>query len=104
MTMTKIVNKLNQRVRTDRAQNASQSVDSCGALQTAGNRGDFAEFSRKTAEGQEMLVFYCLNCTQSFRAQGREDPECLEKWHYHAWLAKCPRCGAEARQTDIYWR
>jgi len=49
-------------------------------------------------------LFYCSDCGRSFRSEGREDEESLQKWGYHAWIAKCPGCGREVRQTDRYWR
>jgi len=56
----------------------------------------------KNADGQ--ILFYCVDCSKSFRAVGREDRECFEKWKYHTWYADCPECGREASQTDRYWR
>ena len=104
MALTKIVNKLNHLVQADQAQETSLPDELFRIPQFADKQEHSAESGRKAADGQEMIVFYCLDCKQSFRARGLEDTECLEKWHYHAWLAKCPRCGAEARQTDTYWR
>ncbi len=53
-------------------------------------------------EGQ--ILFYCPACERSFSAEGREDPECFKKWHYHTWYASCPRCKREVSQNDGYWR
>ncbi len=50
------------------------------------------------------VLFYCSECGHSFRAVPREDAECLEKWHYHRWLANCPLCHAETARNDRYWR
>ncbi len=50
------------------------------------------------------MLFYCAACGRSFPAIPREDAECFVKWHYHRWLANCPRCGAEAVQNERYWR
>ena len=50
------------------------------------------------------ILFYCADCGRSFWANGREDPECFEKWKYHTWYANCPRCEREVAQTDRYWR
>ena len=55
-----------------------------------------------TEEGE--VLFYCADCGQSFRAVPREDPECFSRWHYHRWLANCPRCKTEVMQNDRYWR
>lgn len=49
-------------------------------------------------------LFYCPDCEKSFSADGREDPECFEKWHYHTWYAQCPWCKREISQNDGYWR
>lgn len=56
----------------------------------------------RSDEGHKL--FYCSDCGHSFWAAPREDPECFEKWHYHAWYAECPGCHREVRQTDRYWR
>lgn len=50
------------------------------------------------------ILFYCPACEKSFRADGREDKECFEKWHYHTWYATCPWCRREVSQNDGYWR
>lgn len=50
------------------------------------------------------ILFYCPSCEKSFSADGREDPECYGKWHYHTWYASCPWCGREVSQNDGYWR
>jgi len=50
------------------------------------------------------LLFYCTDCAKSFRADGREDPECYQKWQYHTWYAECPWCKREVSQNDRYWR
>ena len=50
------------------------------------------------------ILFYCIDCSKSFRAVGREDEKCFEKWHYHTWYANCPECGRNISQTDRYWR
>ena len=50
------------------------------------------------------IVFYCQDCARSFSADGREDRECFEKWHYHTWYASCPWCKREVSQSDGYWR
>ena len=60
------------------------------------------EESPQEAEGQKL--FYCMDCSASFRAFPREDPECYEKWHYHTWYALCPKCRREVSLTDRYWR
>jgi len=56
----------------------------------------------KMRNGQKL--FYCIDCEKSFCADGREDPEFFEKWHYHTWYAPCPDCGREVSQSDGYWR
>ena len=56
----------------------------------------------KTKEGQ--ILFYCPACEKSFSAEGREDPDCFKKWHYHTWYAPCPWCKREVSQNDGYWR
>ena len=50
------------------------------------------------------ILFYCADCSKSFRTAGREDPECYEKWQYHTWYASCPWCKREVSQNDRYWR
>ena len=50
------------------------------------------------------ILFFCPTCERSFTAEGREDKESFEKWHYHTWYAKCPRCRHEVTQNDGYWR
>ena len=50
------------------------------------------------------ILFFCPKCEKSFAAEGREDKECFEKWHYHTWHADCPWCGREISQNDGYWR
>ena len=50
------------------------------------------------------ILFYCTNCSKSFHANGREDRECFENYHYHRWYAKCPWCEQEVSQNDRYWR
>ena len=50
------------------------------------------------------ILFYCPSCERSFSAEGREDRECFEKWHYHTWYACCPRCRRQVSQNDGYWR
>ena len=50
------------------------------------------------------ILFFCAACGKSFRADGREDPECFGKWHYHTWYAACPWCRREVSQNDGYWR
>ena len=50
------------------------------------------------------ILFYCPACEKSFSAEGREDKECFEKWHYHTWYALCPWCRREVSQNDGYWR
>ena len=50
------------------------------------------------------ILFYCPSCEKSFSAEGREDRECFEKWHYHTWYAPCPWCRREVSQNDGYWR
>ena len=50
------------------------------------------------------ILFYCPACEKSFSAEGREDRELFEKWHYHTWFASCPCCGREVSQNDGYWR
>lgn len=57
---------------------------------------------RKKEDGRPM--YYCVDCARSFRAEGREDPECFRKWHYHTWYALCPSCGREVSRNDRYWR
>ena len=32
------------------------------------------------------ILFFCPVCEKSFSADGREDKECFEKWHYHRFL------------------
>ena len=50
------------------------------------------------------MLFFCPVCEKSFSADGREDKECFEKWHYHTWYAECPWCKREISQNDGYWR
>ena len=57
----------------------------------------------RTGEDGQML-FYCADCSQSFRAEPREDPECFARWQYRRWYADCPRCRREVSQNDRYWR
>ncbi len=50
------------------------------------------------------ILFYCPACERSFTADGTEDPESFEKWHYRTWYADCPRCRRRVSQNDGYWR
>lgn len=50
------------------------------------------------------ILFYCPACEKSFYADGREDRESFEKWHYRTWYAECPRCRREVSQSEGYWR
>ena len=50
------------------------------------------------------ILFYCPSCEKSFSAEGWEDMEFFEKWHYHTWYAQCPWCRHEVSQNDGYWR
>ena len=50
------------------------------------------------------ILFYCPVCEKSFSADGREDTESYEKWHYRTWFAECPWCRREVSQNDGYWR
>ena len=60
---------------------------------------------KRTKQGPDgMKLFYCQDCSRSFMAAAREDPECYEKYQYHTWYAKCPWCGGEVSQNDRYWR
>ena len=65
-------------------------------------RVQFVGETPKKRDGQ--ILFYCPVCEQSFSANGREDTECFEKWHYHTWYAPCPWCKREVSQNDGYWR
>ena len=65
--------------------------------------GGSIDYSQKRSK-QGKVLFYCSNCGRSFRADPREDQECLKKWNYHTWYADCPLCKKEVRQTDMYWR
>ena len=50
------------------------------------------------------VLFYCSDCGKSFRAFGREDKECFERWKYHTWYTECPWCKREISRNDRYWR
>ena len=50
------------------------------------------------------IMFFCPTCARSFNADGREDRESFEKWHYRTWYANCPHCKREVSQNDGYWR
>jgi len=68
------------------------------ALRNADNKVPFQ------TEHPAGVLFYCIECNQSFYAASEPDKECLQKWHYRRWTAKCPKCGNEAVVNDRYWR
>ena len=62
------------------------------------------EVPKPSADPAGKRLFCCMDCCESFLAEGREDKEWFEKWHYHVWHADCPDCHREIAQTDRYWR
>ena len=62
------------------------------------------EIPEAADEARGRILFFCSDCGKSFRAEGRDDTECYERWHYHTWYAECPWCRRQVAQTDRYWR
>ena len=105
MKKQELVNRLLEQIERSDAENTNQifitKEDAVQIVRFLEENKDYVRVSRGE-NGQ--TLFYCADCGRSFWANGREDPECFEKWKYHTWYANCPRCEREVAQTDRYWR